>query len=410
MLLQNWEGISEFASFTPDGRDVSTADSHGKPVLIPVRGGHAVRGLDGGRGVWSRDGRVAYQNGEEPQNATFPVFMTDTHGHHPRVVGRFPFTTGARDLLWSPDGRQLLFLTDTYCRGADLFAVPADGGVTSRLTHDPRDLETPTWSPDGTSIAYSAWGPPCLAPHGIGSRIEEMLANGSAPHEVDPGTGQDTEPSFSPDGTRIAFSSDAVEAGGLHIVPASGGVATPITQPGPSCSDPAWSPDGSEIACDDDMITIIAPSGGNPESLAPSPPTTRCLGTGGVAWSPDGTQLAAGGDDGIYLVTVGQPSSERLAIPAPCAEYPSFSPDGTRIAFDALAPNALGDQTAIMVADTDGSNLRILSTKPFSVSTHPSWQPAPEVRSRCTRCTTCLAEREGVRTLEGRIRPSQFRD
>jgi hypothetical protein len=65
-----------------------------------------------------------------------------------------------------------------------------------------------------------------------------------------------------------------------------------------------------------------------------------------------------------------------LAIGVRCAEYPSFSPDGTQIAFDAPAEDALGNQTAIMAANTDGTNIRTLSTVPFRPSVHPTWQPA----------------------------------
>ena len=65
-----------------------------------------------------------------------------------------------------------------------------------------------------------------------------------------------------------------------------------------------------------------------------------------------------------------------LAIAVRCAEYPSFSPDGTQIAFDAPAEDALGNQTAIMAANTDGTNIRTLSTVPFRQSVHPTWQPA----------------------------------
>ena len=111
--------------------------------------------------------------------------------------------------------------------------------------------------------------------------------------------------------------------------------------------------------------------------LAPNPVGSADTCGGGLAWSRDGTKLALGGGQGIYLITPGQPVSRQPAIRVPCAEYPSFSPDGTQIAFDAAAPNPLGAQSAIMVAASDGSNVRVLSTVPFRESVHPSWQPAP---------------------------------
>ena len=74
---------------------------------------------------------------------------------------------------------------------------------------------------------------------------------------------------------------------------------------------------------------------------------------------------------------MGDPGSARLAIRAPCAANPSFSPDGEQIAFDARPAHALGEQSAIMVAHVDGTGVRTLSTVPFRQSVHPSWQPLP---------------------------------
>ncbi len=121
----------------------------------------------------------------------------------------------------------------------------------------------------------------------------------------------------------------------------------------------------------------IAASGGTPETLVANIPGAVC-GSGGLTWSADGSELAVGGHPaGIYVITLGNPASMRLAIRAHCPEYPSFSPDGSQIAFDAAPPHPLGPQTAIMVGDVDDSNVRVLSTVPFRQSVHPSWQPAP---------------------------------
>ncbi len=370
-------------SFTPDGRYVSAVDARGRPKLVSVTSGVAASGLDGGNGIWSADGRLAYE-GRSPERpgATFPVFVTDTHGRHPQVVGRFPFTNNSDELAWLPDGRRLLLLTATNCGGAGLYAVPVDGGTTRPLTHDPRDLEAPTWSPDGTRIAYSAEQFACLASEGESTHLETALADGSAPQPVTDDGGVplpslDSNPSFSPDGKQIAFWHGDPENSELQIVSATGGARTHLPEAGMYGATPAWAADSSKIAyVAGDAIMAIAPTGGTPEVLAPNPATTACQSQGGVAWSPDGTQLAIGGDAGIYLVTPGIPASERLAISAHCAEYPSFSPDGAQIAFDAPLPDQ-PPQTAIMVANTDGSNLRVLSTTPFRSSIHPTWQPSP---------------------------------
>jgi Tol biopolymer transport system component len=387
-LLANWENGG--LSFTPDGRFVSVTAAQGKPVLVPLAGGPPIAGLDRGLGVWSRSGRVAYIGyadayGDIRPGVTVPVLVSDTHGRNPRVVGRFPFDDHAlSELHWLPGGRRVLFLTSTSCGVTDLFAVPANGGAARRLTHDPRDLQAPSWSPDGSAMAYSVEEFACHLGAGLPKHLEIVDAQGAGSRRVtddgDRNLGSfDSDPAFSPDGTQIAFDHGTFNDVSLQVVAAAGGERTTLVPPGtPWPGAPAWSPDGAKIAyVSGASIMVIAPAGGTPEVLAQKPGQgADACEAGGIAWSPDGTQLAVGGDGGIYLVTLAAPASAVLAIPARCAEYPSFSPDGTRIAFDAQPAGALGNQTAIMVANADGSGVRTLSTVPFRQSVHPSWQPA----------------------------------
>jgi Tol biopolymer transport system component len=387
LLLANWGGAR--VSFPPDGRYVSTSTGKGEPVLVPLAGGPPIAGLDGGNGTWSRTGRVAYVGGIAlpggiRPGVAIPVLVSDTHGRNPRVAGRFPFDDHAyADLRWPADGRRVLFLTANSCGGKGLFAVSSDGGATRRLTEDPRDLETPAWSPDGTRIAHSVQDFSCHLGAGEPIHLETVGADGTGPARVtddgDRNLGSfDTSPAFSPDGTQIVFDHGTFNDVSLQVVATVGGVRTTLLSPGAVWPGaPAWSPDGTKIAyASERSIKAIAPSGGTPEVLATGLPAQSC-GNGGLAWSPGGNQLAIGAGDGIYLITVGEPASARLAIRAKCAGDPSFSPDGTQIAFDAPTPRAPGNQTSIMVAHVDGSGVRTLSTTAFRESVHPTWQPVP---------------------------------
>jgi Tol biopolymer transport system component len=310
--------------------------------------------------------------------------MTDAHGRNPRVVGRFPFDDhNYSDLRWLPGGRSVLFLTGTTCGGSGLFAVPAGGGATRRLDHDPRNIETPTWSPDGMRIAVSVQNFTCHLGAGLPSHIATVAADGSDARRVtDDGDAQlgsfDRFPSFSPDGARIAFAHGGFDSATLQMTDARGGGGRkPLLAGGEAVSAmPAWSPDGSRIAYGEGRaVKAVATSGGDPEVLAVGLPAFSG-GSGGLAWSPDGTRIAVGRGAGIYLITVGDPTSARLAIRVPCAGDPSFSPDGEQIAFDARPAHPLGEQSAIMVARVDGTDIRTLSTVPFRQSVHPSWQPS----------------------------------
>ena len=384
-LLLRDSGASA-VSFTADGRWVSTVDSSGHPLLVPLTSGRTRAGLDSGLGVWSRAGRLAYVDYRATVRAhpgfTLPVLITDTHGRNPRVVGRFPYDPRSGWVLnWLADGRRVLVATSNDCFGKGLFAVPADGGATHALTNDPRDLETPTASADGSSIAYGVQPFSCS---GQPTRLETVSADGTSPRLVadDPGTRDESyngDPSFSPDGKRVAF--DHVTPDGLSVEVATLGesrraVVLPPTRIWHGA--PLWLPDGSRIAyLTAHSIEAVSLRGGPPSVLAPNPTTYggSCR-AGGLAVSPDGTQLAVADWLGIHLIDLARPAASHLAIHAPCAEFPAFSPDGTRIAFDASPPNALGGQTAIMTANVDGTNLRTLSTVPFRESIHPTWQPA----------------------------------
>jgi Tol biopolymer transport system component len=384
LLLRRWPGGP--LSFTPDSRALLTEGAAGVSVLIALAGGRVEERRGTGLGVWSRDGRLAYadyaaayRNGTHA-GVELPVLVTDTHGRNPRVVGRVPFDDhNYSELQWLPDGRRVLFLTGSSCGGSGLFAVPASGGATRPLGRDPRSLEEPAWSPDGSRIAVSVQTFTCHLGAGLPVRIASLAADGSnlrpVTDEGDPQKGSfDRFPSFSPDGRRVVFAHGTLDSSSLQIADAGGGAGR--TALDSVSAEPAWSPDGRLIAyAEGRSLKAVSPSGGAPEVIARGLPLATC-GTGGLAWSPDGREIAIGRGAGIYLITVGKPASARLAIRARCAGHPSFSPDGTQIAFDAQPVHPLGHQSAIMVARTDGSDLRTLSTVPFRESVHPTWQPA----------------------------------
>ena len=386
-LLERWAGGA--LSFAPDSRFVSAASTRG-PVVVPLAGGPATPGLDYGTGAWSRDGRLAYAGYADAfrhssrAGVTVTIYVTDVHGRNPKAVGRFPFDDhNYSQLEWLPGGRRVLYLTGTSCGGDGLFAVPAGGGAARPLTRDPRNLEAPAWSPDGRSIAVSVQRFACHLGAGLPIHIATLAADGSRPRRVtDDGDAQvgsfDRFPSFSPDGRRLAFAHGTLGSASIQTAAADGGGGRRSLLPRADAvsAAPAWSPDGSRIAyADGRAVKTVAAGGGRPTVIARGLPSVSC-GTGGLAWSPDGTQLALGRGSGIYVMRVGDPASLRLAIAVRCAGDPSFSPDGKRIAFDAIPPHPLGHQSSIMVANADGTGVRTLSTVPFRESVHPAWRPA----------------------------------
>src|SRR5206468_6162951 len=153
---------------------------------------------------------------------------------------------------WSPDARMLAFLRDSGGNERfDIWLVDRDGERERNLTNEPdvmhRDI---AWSPDGTKLAYTA----------NAAGLEKAFAV----HVVDVTTGvkraisdgarDDSQPRWSPDGALLLFWShrDTTRTNAdLFVVPASGGEARRLETRGGvdgESVDGRWSPDGSRIS------------------------------------------------------------------------------------------------------------------------------------------------------------------
>jgi TolB protein len=170
-----------------------------------------------------------------------------------------------------------------------------------------------------------------------------------------------SSPSYSPDGTRIAFSRSLggnpeiftcrVDGSGLQRLTHSAGIDT----------NPAWSPDGKEIA-------FTSSRAGNPHIYAMDSEgsnlrriTFEGSYNDGAAWSPDGSRIAYAsrrrGKDFDIVVTELALLESKVLLSAPGShEAPSFSPDGRRIAFTTRGGRA-GATTQIFAMDADGSHI-----------------------------------------------------
>jgi Tol biopolymer transport system component len=114
------------------------------------------------------------------------------------------------DAAWSPDGQKILW---TFHSASDnpvnspskeIWVMNADGSGRVNLTNDGFEERAPTWSPDGTRVAYMCR---TNVPGGTGTDFEicVMNADGSAQTVLTSNTVLDGTPSFSPDGSKIAF-------------------------------------------------------------------------------------------------------------------------------------------------------------------------------------------------------------
>ncbi|MBP8098534.1 MAG: PD40 domain-containing protein, partial [Arenimonas sp.] len=238
---------------------------------------------------------------------------------------------------WSPDGKQLAFLSD---RGGDeattqVWIMPAAGGLARKLTDFPGGAEDFVWSPDGLRLAVIAPDP-------------ELAPGATKPRNPPPIV---TE--------RYQFKSD--EAGylgtrrkHLYLFDIASAKAELLTPGQHDEQLPAWSPDGRQIAyvskrgVDPDRhlnfdIYLVEPRAGAKERQLTTFPgadldpywETR------PAWSPDSQKLAylqSGEDKWIYYapwqLAVVDVATGKATIPAPidrCFSKPHWAPDGNSI-------------------------------------------------------------------------------
>lgn len=194
---------------------------------------------------------------------------------------------------WSPDGTRIAFVSGRD-RKNGIYVMNADGTEPTLLTFlNGGNEHRPAWSPDGTRIAFPDHPPAITDPRQAGAAaIYVMNADGtSATPLTGPPYHEDYWPTWSPDGTRIAFVSSRDGPWDLYIITADGANLTRLTNTPEPEGAPAWSPDGARIAyarggsMDGGDIYVMNADGTNPTQLTHE-------GGARPTWSPDGTQMA----------------------------------------------------------------------------------------------------------------------
>jgi len=209
--------------------------------------------------AWSPDGRKLVYTSYRQGNPDLYIYNLDSGKI--RVLAAFPGMNGAAS--WSPDGRSLA-VTLSRDGNPEIYRIGSDGSGAKRLTKS-RSVETsPTWTPDGRNLFF-------ISDRYGGPNIYTMSAEGG-PHNLVVRSGQNDDPSISPRGDRIAYTSSR-GGGGFNIWAAGldGGSPANLTSELRGNSEhPSWAPDGRHIVFANEGKVMVMDGNGSDKRILTS--------------------------------------------------------------------------------------------------------------------------------------------
>jgi dipeptidyl aminopeptidase/acylaminoacyl peptidase len=305
---------------------------------------------------------------------------------YPEAAGRAPDLDdliGLRDLnvpRFSPDGARIVYTVSwddlkSNSSTSDVWVVAAEGGTPVQLTHQPAHDRAARWSPDGRNLAFLSDRDGVDA---TGARVEGrmqiwlMPAAGGEARQISASRTPVSQFDWAPDGAALVYVAEAEpqdyeareerrKAGfdevvtGQHrmhhlwVVEVASGRTTQLTSGDFDASETAWSPRGDVIAfvsrptpvANEALLSdlfVVPARGGSPRQVAPNEGPDYA-----PAWSPDGSEIAylsnrrrqSSGAHSTVMVTpvAGGPSREVLQGFDYSAGAPHWSGDGRTIYF-----------------------------------------------------------------------------
>src|SRR5439155_8454989 len=173
-----------------------------------------------------------------------------------------------------------------------IYTVKADGTGLTQVTSGDGSEYTPSWSPDGTTMAVDA-AEPGLAE---GISILDVATGTLTPITANPYGIFDTEPQYSPDGAWVTFTrlqSFSPPRSAVFVVRADGSSLQRLTPWRLNAAESDWSPDGSRIAFNsaDENIKYAHVYLVNPDGTDLTRITSDSYSAFRPCWSPDGTRI-----------------------------------------------------------------------------------------------------------------------
>ncbi len=243
LTTEGFESLVQFHEWSPDGKELLYESQRTGTTdlwVAPIDGGKPRQLTRDVRndfaGVWSNDGKwVAFISDRGRQTDLWLVPAAG--GTEKRITDNVIEEKGP--LMWRPGTNELTFVTQL--EKSALWAVDLADGKERRLTPDSVRISAFNTSPDGKQIVY-------VIEHGGGVQdLAVMPLAGGAPHALVAGGGTVVRPLWSPDGTKIVFTSDRGGTNDVWVVDAGGGAPHQLDNWPSDERSPVWNEDGSAV-------------------------------------------------------------------------------------------------------------------------------------------------------------------
>jgi TolB protein len=262
-----------------------------------------------------------------------------------------------------------------FVLGDAIWSVDSDGANLTRVSRGAGIALSPTWAPNGRSIAYNE-----MRDYG-GVIVLQNAATGSRQTVPRPtGGGQAMTPAISPDGTTMIFAMSSERGTDLYAVDiARMCCVRPLTATGKLADNmnPTYSPDGRRVAFISTrpgrgQVYVMDADGANQR------PLFNFGGDGAaysVEWSPDGNRVAFHRDiaGGRHVLVYDFGTGRATAVTSAARnEDPSWAPDSRHLVFR----SSRGGRDQLWVLDMEGAAPPRQLTNVNGAARLPAWSPA----------------------------------
>ena len=380
VVVQSSDHIGGLA-VSPDGAQIAFQAQAplqlGATWVIPAPlGGAPRRALPTGHSglQWSPDGRrIAYvKTGGWLGDA---LIIADADGQNEVEVVKRQGARHAHWIRWDPAGRFLYFtygFQSLNIEPTEIFRVPVSGGPIEPVVSTARRAAFPFPGPDQRGLFYAA-NPDSVE---LGLWWRDLVSGRD--YRLTTGVGEYTSPSVSSDGRRVVGTVLQVRQSLERLAVAFDRPVKlePLTDGFSGDIDPSFSPDGAHLVFSSSRTGHRTLWTARSDLTQAAPLTSGMAIDERPAYSPDGTQVAfvsdRGGRRGIWLVSA-EAGNPRLIAAADAVNTISWSADGRRLVFSASVGNAPG----LMALDVaTGATARVPTPGP---ATAPAWSPREDV-------------------------------